>query len=183
MNSDDTSQVPEEEKNESALDAGSELEIAKAEASDWRDKYLRKLAEFDNFRKRSRQELASLRDMAAEDIILSVLPIVDDFDRLLKSTDHSADDPYDRAVEMIYGKVKTFLDSRGVVKFECVGKPFDPALHDAMLMQPTPDFPAGTVLAVMTPGYKMGDRVIRHAQVIVSGEPERESGTDNSANQ
>jgi molecular chaperone GrpE len=175
MNTDDKNQTPDEQNTVDSNAA--ELEVAKAEAADWRDKYLRKLAEFDNFRKRSRQELGGLRDLISEEVIGSMLPIVDDFDRLMQNPG-KADDQYRRAVEMIYGKLKVFLDAHGVAKFECVGKPFDPDLHNAMLMQPTPDFPAGTVLAVMTPGYKIGERVIRHAQVIVSAEPELEAGSD-----
>ncbi|HEY3294940.1 MAG TPA: nucleotide exchange factor GrpE [bacterium] len=178
MSTDDKNQTPEEQNT---LDNGAaELEVAKAEAADWRDKYLRKLAEFDNFRKRSRQELSSVRDLVGEELIVSLLPAIDDFDRLLQNPSIS-EEQYRRAVDMIYGKLRSYLDARGITKFECVGQPFDPALHDAMLMQPTPDFPAGTVLAVMTPGYKLGDRVIRHAQVIVSAEPALTAGADDGS--
>jgi len=174
MNSEDKDQTPEAE---GAIDAAAnELQVAKAEAADWRDKYLRKLAEFDNFRKRSRQELSSLRDLLAEELMVSLLPVVDDFDRLIHNVANTDNDQYHRGVELIYGKLNTFLESRGVAKFDCVGKPFDPSLHEAMLMQPTPDFPSGTVLAEMIPGYKLGERVIRHAQVIVSAELESKAG-------
>lgn len=180
MNTEDKNPVPEEQN---AVDTNAvELEAAKAEAADWRDKYLRKLAEFDNFRKRSRQELGSLRELVGEELLLSLLPVMDDFDRLMQNT-VSTDEHHRRAVEMIYGKLKAFLESRGMAKFDAVGKPFDPALHDAMLTQPTPDFPAGTVLTVITPGYKMGERVIRHAQVIVSAEAEPDAGTEVEADE
>jgi molecular chaperone GrpE len=175
MTTEENDQTPEDE----GIEKGTEAEVAKAEAADWRDKYLRKLAEFDNYRKRARQELASSRDYVTEDVIQSLLPVIDDFDRLMENAPVS-DEQYHRAVEMIYGKLKAYLDSRGVKKFESMGKPFDPELHDAVLMQPTPDFPAGTVLAVITPGYRMGERVIRHAQVVVSAEPELEEGKSDS---
>jgi len=179
MTTDEKNQMPDEPSD---VESGAaELEAAKAEAADWRDKYLRKVAEFDNFRKRSRQELGSLRDMVGEEVIASLLPVMDDFDRLMQNA-VSSDDPYHRAAEMIYGKLQSFLEARGVTKFECVGKPFDPDLHNAMMMQPTADFPGGTVLAVMNPGYKMGERVIRHAQVIVSSEPELEAGAEDDSN-
>ena len=81
MDPENKEQIPESQGEVDSTP--SELEIAKAEAADWRDKYLRKLAEFDNFRKRSRQELSGLRDLLSEDLIVSLLPVVDDFDRLI----------------------------------------------------------------------------------------------------
>jgi len=173
MATDDQNQIPEEENG---IEQSPEAEAAKAEAADWRDKYLRKLAEFDNYRKRARQEQASAREYITEDVLQALLPVTDDFDRLMQNAQANSEDPYHRAVEMVYGKLKGYLDARGVKMFDSLGKPFDPELHNAVLMQPTPDFPSGTVLAVITPGYKMGDRVIRHAQVVVSSEPELEEG-------
>ena len=144
-----------------------DVDLARAEANEWREKYLRLLAEFDNFRKRVRQDTEMQRSFAAESLILGLLPIIDDLDRML-ATSADADDPYRRGAELIREKLHSFLKSRGVQVVESLGAPFDPEVHDALLMRPTNDFPAGTVLEVIVPGYRLGDRMIRHAQVVVS---------------
>ncbi len=162
---------------ETVAEERSELEIAQGAAADWQDKYLRKAAEFDNYRKRTRLESEMLGQMVAESLIASLLPVMDDFDRMLSGI-NDQDDPYRKGMEMIRNKLWTFFESRGVAKCDCVGQPFDPNEHDALLMKPTPDFPAGTILEVITPGYRMGERVIRHAQVIVSAEAEAEDDSN-----
>lgn len=160
-------------------DLAAELEQARAQAADWQDKYLRKLAEFDNFRKRTRQEQEMLRQMMVENVIAGLLPVMDDFDRMLAAPGNR-EDPLRKGAELIRDKLRAFFESYEVKKIECVGQVFNPDEHDALMTQPTPGFPAGTVLAVITPGYRMGERVIRHAQVVVSSEPEpeEEAGSD-----
>lgn len=155
--------------------AADELDARRAEADEWRDKYLRKLAEFDNFRRRTRQESEMLREYVAESLIVELLPVLDDFDRTLSNM-AGADDPFCKGVELIRGKLLSFFEAHNVSRIECRGKPFDPAEQDALLMRPAPDFPPGTVLDEITPGYRMGDRVIRHAQVVVSAEAEPPAG-------
>jgi molecular chaperone GrpE len=157
-------------------DVASELDQARAQAAEWQDKYLRKLAEFDNFRKRTRQEQEMLREMVVENVISGLLPVMDDFDRMLSAPGNS-DDPLRKGVELIRDKLRAFLESYDVKKIECGGKPFNHDEHDALMTQPTPGFPPGTVMAVIAPGYRMGERVIRHAQVVVSAEPEPEPET------
>ena len=144
-----------------------ELESVRLEAADWREKYLRLLAEFDNFRKRVRQDMDLQRALTTESLLAAILPIVDDLDRML-ATNTDVEDPYRRGAELIRGKLQSFLESRNVHRVECLGAPFDPEAHDALLMRPTTDFPSGTVLEVIVPAYRLGDRVIRHAKVVVS---------------
>ena len=79
-----------------------------------------------------------------------------------------ADDPLRRGAEMVRGKLRAFFEAQGVTVMDALGKPFNPEQHDALLLRATPGFPAGTVLEVVTPGYRLGERVVRHAQVIVS---------------
>jgi molecular chaperone GrpE len=153
------------------MSPGADLDSVRAEAADWRDKYLRKLAEFDNFRRRTRQESEMLWQRATESVILGLLPVMDDFERMLESAT-DPEDFYRKGAEMIRDKMRAFFEANGVSKFDAKGKPFDPALHDAVMLQPVAGFPAGTILQVIAPGYMMGDRVLRHAQVIVSAEPE-----------
>jgi molecular chaperone GrpE len=164
-------------------DLQAEIQRLRDEAAQWQDKYLRKLAEFDNYRKRTRQESDMLRQIVAESLIIGLLPILDDFDRML-STSAVTDDPLRKGVELICGKLRAFLDAHNVTKFESVGAAFDPQQHDALFLQPALDFPPGTVLNVIAPGYRMGDRVIRHAQVVVSAEPQPDStgGSNESSN-
>jgi molecular chaperone GrpE len=163
------------------LDLQVEIQKLRDEVAQWQDKYLRKLAEFDNYRKRTRQETDMLRQIVAESFIIGLLPILDDFDRML-STSISTDDPLRKGVELICGKLRAVLDAHNVTKFDSIGAAFDPQQHDALFMQPTPDFPPGTVLNVIAPGYRMGDRVIRHAQVVVSAESVTESDDENNTN-
>ncbi|MCB9367042.1 MAG: nucleotide exchange factor GrpE [Calditrichaeota bacterium] len=146
-----------------------ELENARREAAEWRDKYVRQLAEFDNFRKRTRGEMELLRESVAEGLLLKLLDVYDDMNRTLESS--SADDSgLRRGVELIHQKFTSYLESQKISKLDCRGKEFNPDEHDAILMQPRAGFPANVVLEEVLPGYKLGDRVIRHAQVIVSSD-------------
>lgn len=167
---DDSLEIPETESGKPVPEQEPDLQ---AEAELWRDKYLRKLAEFDNYRKRTRQEGERTRQLVIEVLITSLLPVMDDFDRMLDS-DWDTDDPHCKGVELIRNKLLTFFADYGVKRIEARGKVFDPDLHDALMTRPSPDFPAGTVLEEITPGYKLGDRVIRHAQVVVSEVPEEQ---------
>ena len=168
-------------KTELAENLSAELDTARAEANEWREKYLRLLAEFDNFRKRIRQDTEQQRNFAAESVIVSLLPIIDDLDRML-ATGADVDDPYRRGAELIREKLHRLLRSRGVTPVESLGAPFNPDEHDALLMRPTNDFPAGTVLEVIVPGYRQGDRMIRHAQVVVSETPATAASLESSDN-
>lgn len=167
----ETQEVLEDERNEeSAPQAPDELEQTRAEAAEWRDKYVRTLAEFDNFRKRTRAELESVRESVAESVLMNLLTVYDDMNRLLEAPETDAGSSR-RGMELIQQKFKTYLEGRGITKLECRGREFNPEEHDAIMMQPRAGFPAGVVLEEVTPGYKLGERVIRHAQVIVSSEP------------
>jgi len=167
--------LEQEQTGETTPESQDELAQARAEAAEWRDKYVRNLAEFDNFRKRTRAELEGVRESVAEGVLLNLLTVYDDMNRMLEApvTDETNSR---RGMELIQQKFKTFLENRGIAKLECRGKDFNPNEHDAIMMQPRTGFPAGVVLEEVSPGYKLGDRVIRHAQVIVSAEAEEQSG-------
>lgn len=179
----DPNGVLEQEQNDDAApQEPDELEQARAEAAEWRDKYVRNLAEFDNYRKRMRTELENVRESVAESVLLNLLTVFDDMNRMVDAP-ATDDESTRRGMELIQQKFKAFLESRGIVKLECRGKEFDPNEHDAIMMQPKEGFPAGVVLEEVTPGYKMGERVIRHAQVIVSSEPLDENVNDEGEQQ
>ncbi|MBK6765746.1 MAG: nucleotide exchange factor GrpE [bacterium] len=167
-----TPEVLESQPSPDELSSGpSEHELARAEAAEWRDKYVRQLAEFDNYRKRMRGELENVRESVAETVLLNLLTVYDDLNRTLDAP--AADDAtLRRGVELVQQKFQAYLESRGITRLECRGKEFNPDEHDAILMQARGGFPAHVVLEEVTPGYKLGDRVIRHAQVIVSSEPD-----------
>ncbi len=175
---DEPNGVIEQEQNDaSSNQTSNELEQARAEAAEWRDKYVRNLAEFDNYRKRMRAELENLRESVTESVLLNLLAVYDDMNRMLEApaTDEGS---LRRGTELIQQKFKNFLEARGITKIECRGKEFNPDEHDALMLQPKEGFPAGIVLEEMTSGYKLGERVIRHAQVIVSSDPLNDSAGD-----
>lgn len=133
------------------------------------DKYLRLSAEFDNFRKRTLKERMELIKSAGEDVLLNILPVVDDFDRAIKSMDNVKEvDAVKDGVDLIYGKFIEFLKSRGVKEIEAIGNEFDTDLHDAVTKIPAPeDNLKGKVIDVIEKGYQLNEKVIRFAKVVV----------------
>jgi molecular chaperone GrpE len=142
------------------------------EVEEWRDKFLRKAAELENFRKRMRQDYESMSSAVRQALILEFLPILDDFDRLLSSSQPSDAQGLRDGAQLIRDKFSRVMASLGVEKIDAEGKPFDHDEHDAVLTIESPDHPPHVVVSVVQPGYKMNGRVIRHAQVAVSKEPE-----------
>jgi molecular chaperone GrpE len=150
-----------------------------------KDQLLRKAAEFDNYKKRNEAESLTVIRFANEDLLLKILPVVDDLERSFKAlgagqegAGAAADgDPARReaafvaGVELIFGKLRKALEQAGLKPFESVGKPFDPELHDALLQVPREDVPHHTVVEEIDRGYQRNDRVVRHARVIVSSQP------------
>ncbi len=137
-----------------------------AEISEEKDKLLRLLAEFENYKKRNLRERADLIKTAGEDIIASILPVLDDFDRALKNTG-SVDPAIKEGMQLIHQKLKLTLELRGLSVMESVGKPFDTDLHDAITNIPVPDQQKGIVMDEAEKGYYLNGKVIRHAKVIV----------------
>ena len=141
----------------------------------YKDQLLRKAAEFENYKKRVENDFASIIKSASEDLIVKLIPVLDDFERSLKAQKSGSEIKGDeesvvRGVELIYTKFKKILESRGVITFESVGKPFDPNLHDALLQIPNPDVPPHTIIEEIEKGYMMNEKVLRHARVVVAAE-------------
>ncbi len=135
-----------------------------------RDVYLRKLAEFDNFRKRVERERDDLRQAALEDFVRELLPVIDNFDRALQ---HAGDDSgaFHQGVEMIAKQLHDTLERKGVTEIDPLGQTFNPEVHEAVQRVEGCDQPPGTVVFVMLKGYARGDRLIRPALVGVAVEP------------
>lgn len=132
------------------------------------DKYLRLSAEFDNYRKRTLKEKYDLIKTAGEDIIIDLLPIIDDFDRAMQAiADNDADNQaFKEGIVLIYEKMLRTLKGKGLTEIECKDQPFDTELHEAVSKFPMPD-KKGIVIDVAQKGYKLNDKVIRYAKVIV----------------
>ncbi len=169
-------ETPEQESTSQAHDTDAQvrdlqqkLEAAQKLADTYKDQLLRKAAEFDNYKKRSEADYLNMVKIANERLISLLIPILDDFARSLKSGKEVKEhESLFRGVELIYSKFTKALESQGLVPFESVGKPFDVEYHDALLQIPRSDIPPHTVVEEVERGYKLFDKVIRHAKVIVS---------------
>lgn len=146
-----------------------ELEEANNKVADLNDKYLRQVAEFDNYRKRTMKEKAELIKNGGERTIESILPVLDDFERALENLakDESAKDIL-TGIELIYNKFVAALKQNGLQKIETDDKEFDTDFHEAIAMVPAPtEELKGKVLDCVQTGYMLNDKVIRHAKVAV----------------
>ena len=146
-----------------------QLDEANEKVASLEDKYLRQVAEFDNYRKRTIKEKAELIKNGGEKAIESILPVLDDFERAIQnmSKDESAADML-TGVELIYNKFIGILKQNGLQKIETEGKDFDTDYHEAIAMIPAPEESLkGKVLDCVQTGYILNDKVIRHAKVAV----------------
>lgn len=139
------------------------------ELNDKNMSYLRLMADFDNFRKRSLKEKSDLIKNAAEKVLAGLLPIVDDFERGLDATKEAENASEVRqGMELIYNKLVNYLTANGVSPIESTGADFDDNLHEAIATVPAPtDDQKGKVIDTTTKGYKLNDKVLRHAKVVV----------------
>ena len=163
----ESEQNTQEEEREFTVEE--QLEAANAEIASLKDQLLRKIAEFDNYRKRTIKEKTDLILNGGEKTIITILPIIDDMERALKNM-KSADDVSAvlEGVELIYKKFMDILAKQGVSVIETNEADFDVDLHEAVaqLPAPTPEL-KGKVMDCTLTGYKLNDKVIRHAQVVV----------------
>lgn len=170
---DNTENVEEPAEQEEPLSEVDQLknQLAEAEAkiTELQDKYLRQAAEFDNYRKRTIKEKAELIKSAAEKIIVAELPVVDDMDRALENMEKGMDaDACIEGFKLIVHKFKNILTQNGLEKIETDGQDFDTDYHEAIALIPAPaEELKGKILDCVQPGYKLGDKVIRHAKVAV----------------
>ena len=138
------------------------------EAEEWKDKYVRLSAEFDNYRKRTLREKMELIESGGEDVIKSMLAVMDDFDRALAAMQSATDVASVReGVELISQKMRDTLKGKGVSEIEAVGQPLDTDLHEAVAKFPAGDDKKGLVIDVVQKGYKLKEKVIRYAKVVV----------------
>lgn len=144
-------------------------EELQSQIKDLQDKYIRMMAEFDNFRKRSLKERMELMKSAGEDILVNVLPIMDDFERGLQVMETSTDvEAVKLGVQLIYNKFRDFLTQRGVKEIESLKMDFNVDLHEAITKIPAPEEGLkGKIVDVVQKGYCLNDKVIRYAKVVI----------------
>ena len=146
-----------------------ELEDAQAVIEEQKDKYLRLSAEFDNYRKRTMKEKAELILNGGEKSISSILPVIDDFERAIKTMETAKDvKAVKEGVELIYNKFMATLAQNGVKVIETKDQPLDTDYHEAIAVIPAPsEEQKGKILDCVQTGYTLNDKVIRHAKVVV----------------
>jgi molecular chaperone GrpE len=166
-------QPSEEQQPEEPLSEVDQLKLQLAEAetknAELQDKYLRQAAEFDNYRKRTIKEKADLIKNAAERLMVAELPVVDDMDRALENMEKGADaEACIEGFKLIVQKFKNILTQQGLEKIETDGQDFDTDYHEAIALIPAPtEELKGKILDCVQQGYKLEDKVIRHAKVAV----------------
>lgn len=142
-----------------------------------KDRLLRKAAEFENYKKRTDAEISSYLKYANENLLIDLLPVLDDFDRVMNSWDDKHDiDTFKKGIEIIYDKLKNTLNKKGLKEMDTAGKEFDVNLHDALLQSPSSEVPVNTILDTVEKGYFLKDKVLRHAKVIVAANPDEDGG-------
>jgi molecular chaperone GrpE len=166
----DMHSAPRDTQNDAhAMDDAAALRV---EIEALREQLLRRAAEFENFKRRTREEKDVLIKYGTEGLLLSLLPVIDDFERSFDAgRTHPDFASFYAGVEIIFTKLLRVLEQRGLTPMDAKGKPFDVDFHDALLQVPTAEAEPGTVLDVAEKGYLLHDKVIRHAKVTVAIEP------------
>lgn len=165
MNENDEQKV-KEETNETQDTQNTELEQTKQELEETTDRFKRLMAEFENYKKRTAKEKESLYNSILADVVVSVLPAIDNLDKavLVKTEDTQ----YKQGVELVVKQLQDILTSLGVQKIETVGQTFDPELHDAVSHVEDSSLGEQEIKEEFRTGYRIGNKVIRHSMVVVA---------------
>lgn len=155
-----TSKKSKEEKQLVELQEGLQTE---------KDRYLRLFADFENYKKRTGRERIELFKTASQDVMISLLPVIDDFDRALKEIDKAEDDSLFKGVELISTKLKETLKSKGLEAIGTQpGDTFDAEIHEAVTQIPSPsEDMKGKIIDIIEKGYRLGDKIIRFPKVVI----------------
>ena len=181
-----------EEKQETISQASEQTELEEKiqslekEVEEYKDKLLRKAAEFENYKRRSENDQLNLINYSGENLIIKLLPAIDDFERSIQHMEDAKDvNSIKEGLQLVYNKLMKILEEQGVKKIEAVGKPFDVDYHEALMQRKDDSVPPHTVLDELEKGYMYKDRVIRHTKVIVSEDSEHstEENLENNTNE
>ncbi len=169
-----------ERANEEAQDAATnDVDVASEEAqpeesdadkiAELKDKYLRLFAEFDNYKKRTARERLDLISTASEEVIKSLLPVLDDFDRAKHNAENGAEgEAFSEGVSLVYNKLYQTLTNKGLKEMDRENIDFDPELHEAITKIPAPSKDMkGKIIDYIEKGYYLNDKIIRHAKVVI----------------
>lgn len=157
------------------LEDSSEIEdlspekLLKTELEDANNKYIRLYAEFDNYKRRTSRERVELLQTAGKDVIIELLPVLDDLERALKAIDeHAGDASVKEGIQLVANKLKKTLQQKGLKEMESINQPFDADFHEAITNIPAPNEEMkGKVLDEVVKGYLLNDKVLRYAKVVV----------------
>jgi molecular chaperone GrpE len=180
----DTAPEPAVSVDQAALvQLAQEIESLKTQLDERNNLYMRIAADFENFRKRTAKEKEDLEQKVKRDTLSELLPVVDSFERarahIKPQTD--AENTIHKSYQGVYKQLVDVFKRIGVAPMRPEGQPFDPNLHEAVMREPSVDYPEGTVLEELVRGYLLGDRVLRHALVKVAAEPEPATAPEESA--
>jgi molecular chaperone GrpE len=162
------------EHDDADLEQAAEADVAagndvQSQLRDAQDRLLRTQAELENFRKRSRREYEEAQRYREIDLLRDLLPVLDNAHRAIEAADKTDDiEALRSGFRMMAQQIEKLLGSHGCLTIETDGAPFDPTIHDAIMQQPVPGAAAGTIVGTATKGYRLYDRVVRPAQVIVA---------------
>ena len=151
------------------LEEESELEKLKAELEDQKDKFIRKVAEFDNFKRRTAKEREEMRQTAGKEVITDLLDVLDDCDRAQKQIEKTEENKVMKdGVLLVFNKLRNLLSAKGLKPMQTIHEKFNPDLHEAITEIPAPaDDLKGKILDEIVKGYYLNDKIIRHAKVVV----------------
>jgi len=164
-----------EKELEEAAAERSEEEKAADELVMWKDKAIRAVADLENYRKRMAREKADAIRFGNQNLLLSLLPVIDNFNMGMMAAEQDSGSMIFMGMQMVQKQMEGFLEDQGVQTVDIKpGDVFDPNQHDAMCTEESADIAEGSIIRVMRKGYKMGDRLLRPANVVVSGKVENE---------
>lgn len=166
-----TTEEPTEETTEGETKDDDPKAALEAELQETKDRFLRLQAEYDNFRRRTKQEKEAAAKYRSQALVEGLLPVVDNFERALQvdvSDDNEQGQSLLKGMDMVYQQLKEALENEGVTPIDEVGQPFDPTIHQAVAQAPSEEYESNTVINIMQKGYKLKDRVVRPAMVQVS---------------
>ena len=143
-----------------------EKEEIKEETDGFKDKYIRLMADFDNFKKRTQKEVTSTYTNAVTDTVEKLLPVMDNFERAMASADEN--DEFAKGISMIYKQLKDVFETIGIKEIEALGKTFDPNLHNAVMHVDDEEKGENEIIEEFMKGYTLKDKVIRHSVVKVA---------------
>jgi len=159
---------PVKKKSARKIKVSKEMELQE-KIDELNDKYLRLYSEFDNYRKRTIKEKIDLSKMASAEVISDLLPVMDDFERAIKSTEDSDDcDAFKEGINLIFNKLKGVLEKKGLKPIEAIGKEFDTDFHEGIAYIPAPSKNLkGKIVDETEKGYMLNDKVIRFSKVVI----------------